>query len=574
MNIGQSIHKTANQLQQKPFVKSFGLTQKIYMACLGIFIGQLLASPLKQIQFQKKIGDIQPLEQTKSDYPVFIYGQKFETIPYIQFILKTSSSHTEKHTEKIEEKFLKKYQLENYSSVVSYILKQSYSPEKKFWILWHIKNASDSIVLGRNNPKLLSEIKRSQQYSLNILEKIHQHQSVSLSEFKKNLWNTPPSVLFSVFENSSSSDTDKNKNVYLKNWFYGSFSSFLSVSTFENDYVPVIKSSYSLHNSELDLMETTSRSGLAAVVVPSSISENPEHLQIFTQRLAQSAEDIQKVSHLKGNVLGLNYRVILDNSYMEMSGQTSVQNGYIHLYSSWANLAHEWFHGLNYVQAQYLYFPLRGVDLTVQEKLLDFKILRDPYFLIDKQNILFNQIQHQHLSENTKKTILAELYTQIQQNGSSSDLKSFLFNSQNLIQKEGPLWINYRKSLSLDKQFFFDEQNFSEYLLRKNELMAFSFGKYTQIRLKTEPFSTLFNKDNTTFYYYPSSQEAELSIPYWNKYFQSIQKWWAQDQKEQEATNMSLRIKPMSSERLLYYKKIQEIKQEDKNLFDKKKSIS
>lgn len=108
-------------------------------------------------------------------------------------------------------------------------------------------------------------------------------------------------------------------------------------------------------------------SGLNSLTVPLPMWSSSDHLQQIAFHVQQSNREMQTITKWDGPVLGLKERVNLTITYAHDLSMTSVvNNGNIDIQSSFASLAHEWEHALEYVLAQDVGFkPSQGPALLI-----------------------------------------------------------------------------------------------------------------------------------------------------------------------------------------------------------------
>lgn len=106
-------------------------------------------------------------------------------------------------------------------------------------------------------------------------------------------------------------------------------------------------------------------SGLNSLTIPLPMWSSSEHLQQIAFHVQQSNREIQTITKWDGPVLGLKERVNLTITYAhDLSIATVADNGNIDIQSSFASLAHEWEHALEYALAQDVGFkPSHGPAL-------------------------------------------------------------------------------------------------------------------------------------------------------------------------------------------------------------------
>lgn len=106
-------------------------------------------------------------------------------------------------------------------------------------------------------------------------------------------------------------------------------------------------------------------SGLNSLTIPLPMWSSSEHLKQIAFHIQQSNREMQTITKWDGPVLGLKERVNLTITYAhDLSIATVENNGKIGIQSSFAALAHEWEHALEYALAQDIGFkPTKGPAL-------------------------------------------------------------------------------------------------------------------------------------------------------------------------------------------------------------------
>lgn len=445
--------------------------------------------------------------------------------------------------------------------LVQELKKKGLSAHQGAIALWHLANATNTVVLGRANPALERQIVQSQRQSAAFLARLEKSKSFPKGEFG-NGWNEFNDISFGGEWDAASSD--EQWEVVKRWWNLRSNAAFGKPSV--THYNPRVSYSMSVEQALTDVEKTTATATALAVVLPQAVASNTVLLQNFNQRLSQANTDLQQATGLTGGVLGLNFRVVLDTSFPMATAQTIQEQGRVHIRGWWDNLAHEWFHALDRAQAADMRLSIPGINLSRQNHfgsplLLTFK---DKSNLYAAQETLWEGLQEIDLSASDRAQVVAQLTAQRKQD--TSFHRHMLFyglnnvNLQDLQHSKGSLWLAYRRQAvevlettnkqqwvtraheesgvdvpALNAYFEASKANATTYLQDKTELLAFAFEASAATAMG--PDNLLGNiGQNEGALYRPSFEEAKAQQKVWRVYFASLGNWWRADQQVRQAT--------------------------------------
>ena len=286
------------------------------------------------------------------------------------------------------------------------------------------------------------------------------------------------------------------------------------------------------------LQQTVDEVGLAAVVVPFMLKEDPRALISLAHQLQKANQEVERTTGLKGKVLGINHRVILDNSNMDQTAYVKNNDaGYILMMSGWDSFAHEWYHSF---------------DLSVRQSYIRTKSPQalDALHAIDDA---WSEIENPSITPEQRRAIGAQISSFRILNVASNippEQKALFWadNSavENGVPSKGSPWVQWRHDAVRqikwhDYKAWFTQTHREKYLSSRYELMAFAFEGHHQSQHQTDKNGVSFSAE---YFYSPSYQptpiESAAQKPTWDKVFLVAQRWWAQDQLERDPSHPQL----------------------------------
>lgn len=295
---------------------------------------------------------------------------------------------------------------------------------------------------------------------------------------------------------------------------------------------------------EGDVETAVRTTGLAAWILPLSATQNPTILRAQAELLIQSNAQLQKATALNGGVLGVNGRVVLDNTHTNQSGGTSKdEHGYIHITSSWETLGHEWLHAWDFSTAPAVRFtqPRTALSFTLDRQSIGS--FRDPFGLQNAQRTLLVRLQETSLSPAQKQVLQEELRARnaAMQTG-SQNVKFAALEQVSWSAALQPVpntspWLEYRRQTmqkvaatpaptGVDQKRWEKEQTSELYYLSDpTEMLAFYFQGYISLS------PSVLNGDirHQPSVYLLTHTEAQQQQTMWHEYFATVQPWWRSD---------------------------------------------
>ena len=286
------------------------------------------------------------------------------------------------------------------------------------------------------------------------------------------------------------------------------------------------------------LQQTVDEVGLAGLVVPFMIKDDPSMLISLAQQLQQANQEMQRTTGLKGKVLGLNHRVILDNSNMDETAYVNNNDhGYIRMFSAWDSFSHEWYHSF---------------DLSVRQAYIRTKS-DHAWNVLKAIEHAWGGIENPSLSSEDRHAIEEEV-SSVPKLRIPSNLephqKALIVSDNNVIDggvpDTGSPWLHWRHNAVReikwhDHKAWFTQTPREIYFSSRYELMAFAFEGYHHLHQQK-------GKNNVSFaahfYYSPSYQptpiESAAQKNTWVELFSASQQWWQEDQLERAPEHPSL----------------------------------
>lgn len=423
---------------------------------------------------------------------------------------------------------------------------QNLSPTEAYTVLLHMIRADRTVILGRDQDVLRIQEEQRQDISRRWLQSAWEDEG-SLKKLveadpllQKDINDHPYSWSYFLSE-------DEQWERVRAEW--GRQMSAALQPSRPGHFLTKSNESLLLDQALTNLAQTVQDVGLAALYLPPQMMHDPVLIQEMDQRLRRANQELETLTGWKGALLGINHRVVMDLANSDQNGYvTTDQSGFIRMHAWWGNLAHEWFHALDFAQTQ-------EVGKTMSSPLshhINLNGALPPTWKqiapVVAQHQLWRAIQNPSLTDQDRANIAQEARARRNAFGDISQTTSMMFQALYEVDQKaasnvpvsGSPWVHWRKSaseLTDEKNLAMMSDPGADYLVSPTEMMAFSFHAHAAAQMKNNPDGSVL-RDQLLWTavsspsYEPTMTEALASRQNWSNYFEKTKVWWSNDQHE------------------------------------------